>query len=159
MPITAIRPKPADPGPGSAEVVAEALGLSEGKGSIITNDLELVEAVRDGLPVNLIARAVSAGLLSPSEVDRLIIPRRTLSHRLRDHEGRLSKTESDHLTRVIRAISLATETLGTAEKSHRWLRKSNKALGGGAPLDLLDTDGGARLVEQVLGRIAYGVYE
>jgi uncharacterized protein (DUF2384 family) len=30
-------------------------------------------------------------------------------------------------------------------------------LGGQAPLDLLDTDAGARAVETLLGRIAYGI--
>jgi uncharacterized protein (DUF2384 family) len=31
-------------------------------------------------------------------------------------------------------------------------------LRGGAPLDQLDTDPGAREVEDILGRISYGVY-
>ncbi|MGI9139870.1 MAG: type II RES/Xre toxin-antitoxin system antitoxin [Gemmatimonadaceae bacterium] len=157
--MTAIKPKPADPGPTSAEVVAKALGLGKEGRSTVTNDLELVEAVRDGLPASLVVRAIEQEHLSAAEVDRLILPRRTLSHRLRAPQGRLSQAESDRLTRVIRAISFATETLGSAEKSHRWLRKPNKALGNRPPLDLLDTDGGARLVEQVLGRIAYGIYE
>ena len=38
------------------------------------------------------------------------------------------------------------------------LRTPNRALGGERPLDQLDTDIGARAVEDILGRIAYGVY-
>ena len=38
----------------------------------------------------------------------------------------------------------------------RWLRRSNRALGGVAPLDAIDTELGARQVENLLGRIAYG---
>ncbi len=158
--MTALKkPQPAPPSGTSPETVAEVLGLLDETGVTINHDLDLVTAVREGLPVSLIAKAVDAGLLTLVEVDRLILPRRTLSHRKAQPDQRLSKDESDHLTRVIRAISLANETLGSREKSHRWLRKPNKALGGIAPLELLDTDGGARLVEQVLGRIAYGVYE
>lgn len=40
----------------------------------------------------------------------------------------------------------------------RWLAMPNKALGGKKPLDLLDTELGAKQVEQILGRIESGVY-
>jgi putative toxin-antitoxin system antitoxin component (TIGR02293 family) len=48
--------------------------------------------------------------------------------------------------------------LGTKEKAAAWLHRSNRALGHVVPLDLVDTEIGARRVEQVLGRIEYGVY-
>ena len=38
------------------------------------------------------------------------------------------------------------------------LRRPNAALQGATPLSLLRTGSGAELVEQVLGRIAYGVF-
>ena len=48
--------------------------------------------------------------------------------------------------------------IGNEEKAVEWLRTPNRALGGARPLDQLDTDPGARAVEDILGRIAYGVY-
>ena len=48
--------------------------------------------------------------------------------------------------------------IGNAEKAVEWLRTQNRALGGKLPMDRLDTDLGAREVEDILGRIAYGVY-
>ena len=36
--------------------------------------------------------------------------------------------------------------------------QANRALGGAVPIDQLDTDLGAKEVENILGRIAYGVY-
>jgi ribosomal protein S16 len=44
------------------------------------------------------------------------------------------------------------------ERAVRWLHRPNRALGGPAPLTLLDTDLGAQQVEQLLGRIEHGVY-
>ena len=38
----------------------------------------------------------------------------------------------------------------------RWLKRSNRALGGVAPIAAMDTEIGARQVENILGRIAYG---
>lgn len=52
----------------------------------------------------------------------------------------------------------ASEVLGGQEKATHWLNRPNRALGGRRPLDLLDTDLGIQQVEQVLGRIEYGVY-
>jgi len=52
----------------------------------------------------------------------------------------------------------AEEVLGTAEKAARWLKKPNRALGGAVPLAQLDTDIGARQVEEILGRIEHGLY-
>jgi putative toxin-antitoxin system antitoxin component (TIGR02293 family) len=48
--------------------------------------------------------------------------------------------------------------IGNAEKAAQWLRTPNRALGGEVPIDQLDTDLGSKEVENILGRIAYGVY-
>jgi len=37
-----------------------------------------------------------------------------------------------------------------------WLKRPNRALGGLAPVAAIDTELGARQVENILGRIAYG---
>lgn len=55
-------------------------------------------------------------------------------------------------------IVRAEQAIGNADKAHRWLMKPNMSLGGNVPLMLLDSDSGASAVEQVLGRIEYGVY-
>jgi putative toxin-antitoxin system antitoxin component (TIGR02293 family) len=48
--------------------------------------------------------------------------------------------------------------IGDQDKAIEWLGTPNRALGGERPLDQLDTDTGAHMVEDILGRIAYGVY-
>jgi putative toxin-antitoxin system antitoxin component (TIGR02293 family) len=52
----------------------------------------------------------------------------------------------------------AEEAFGDEEKARRWLSRPNRAVGGHAPLTLLDSDAGALAVERVLGRIEHGVY-
>jgi putative toxin-antitoxin system antitoxin component (TIGR02293 family) len=118
-------------------------------------DFGLVEAVREGLPVATVDRVIESGLLSSVELDRLALPRKTLAHRRT--VGRLSAEQSDRLVRVLRVVSEAEETFGSHDKAHRWLRRPTTPLGGRAPLDLLDTDVGARRVETLLGRIAHGI--
>jgi uncharacterized protein (DUF2384 family) len=43
-------------------------------------------------------------------------------------------------------------------KARLWLLAPNRALGGEVPLHMLDTDIGARQVEEVLLRLSYGVF-
>jgi len=59
----------------------------------------------------------------------------------------------DCLARIIR---LAKYYLGEDHTANRWLKRPNPALGGRTPLELMDSEPGARFVENVLGRIAYG---
>ena len=48
------------------------------------------------------------------------------------------------------------KALGDPARASRWLRRTNRALGGMAPIAVIDTELGARQVENLLGRIAYG---
>jgi putative toxin-antitoxin system antitoxin component (TIGR02293 family) len=121
------------------------------------SDLEWVKAVEAGLPPEAVESAVGQGVISWSDVQDLVLPRRTFSHR-KERSERLTPEESDRLLRLLRAIAKAEDAFGNKEKARRWLRKSNRALGGESPFEMLRTASGARLVEQVLGRIAHGVY-
>jgi len=42
--------------------------------------------------------------------------------------------------------------------ARRWLSSPQRGLGGAVPLDYAETEIGAREVEDLLGRIEYGVY-
>ncbi len=53
-------------------------------------------------------------------------------------------------------MALADEFLGDHERAIRWLKRPNRALGGIAPVAALDTELGARQIENILGRIAFG---
>jgi len=74
----------------------------------------------------------------------------------RRHQGRLARYESDRLYRLARIVALAKRYIGDEDTATRWLKRPNRALGGDIPLGLIDTEPGARAVENVLGRIAFG---
>jgi len=59
---------------------------------------------------------------------------------------------------VARTVSQAVEVLGSIDKARTWLKTPNRALGCEMPLDLLDTEIGARQVEEILLRINYGIF-
>lgn len=134
---------------------------AEGPGSILrlraTNVAELRDAVRKGLPFSAF-EAVSKHLeISPQHITAVLgIPPRTVARRKTARY--LTPQESDRLYRLARTISQAVEVLGTIDKARVWLKTPNRALGSEVPLDLLDTEIGARQVEEVLLRINYGIF-
>jgi putative toxin-antitoxin system antitoxin component (TIGR02293 family) len=125
--------------------------------SQIRSDLDWVQAVQSGLPVTSIETAIEELGFSPAEIDQLVIPRRTLAMRRANHQA-LTRDQSVRLARIARVALKARETFGNGEKANLWLRRPNRALQNHTPISLLDTDDGARLVEVVLGRLAYGLF-
>lgn len=111
--------------------------------------------LRQGFSLDVVDRAVAAGKISVAELDRLVLPRKTLSHRR--ILGSLTPDQSDRLSRVLRIIDDAEATFGDPAKAHTWLRRPTSLLDGETPLDRLDTDFGTRQVEAILGRIGYGL--
>ena len=141
-----------------AFTIAEVLGGKPVLGSKAHPSAALARLVREGLPAQSLALLAQRLDLRQAEISQKIgIAQRTLTRRLARHE-RLTPAESDRTVRMAQVFTTAVETLGSEEKAAAWLKTPNRALGGGRPLDQLDTDPGVREVEDVLGRIAYGVY-
>ncbi len=87
---------------------------------------------------------------------QLGLARATL-HR-RKASGRLTSDESDKVLRFARLLGQAVQLFGGIEDARRWLKAPQRGLGGAVPLDYAQTETGAREVENLLGRIDYGVY-
>ena len=87
---------------------------------------------------------------------KLSISRSTLQRR--KAAGRLSPDESDRVMRYSRLLHQATDFFGDIEKARAWLKHPQYGLGGAVPLDYATTETGAREVENLLGRMKYGVY-
>jgi putative toxin-antitoxin system antitoxin component (TIGR02293 family) len=142
----------------TAHSVPEVLGGEHVLGRPVSKGGALAELVREGLPVKALLLLAERLDIRQAEISEKIgIPRRTLTRRLQQH-SRLTAAESDRAVRLAQVYSTAAETLGDEQKAAAWLKTPNRALRGGRPLDQLDTDPGVREVEDVLGRIAYGVY-
>jgi putative toxin-antitoxin system antitoxin component (TIGR02293 family) len=141
-----------------AEVIAEILGGRRVLGKAVKKPDDLAHLVREGLPatsITALAEKLHVGSTVLSQ--KLGIPLRTLTRRL-SQESSLTPAESDRTVRMARVYANAIEMIGDEETAIEWLNTPNRALGGEKPLDQLDTDMGARMVEDILGRIAYGVY-
>ena len=137
------------------QAVVRELGGQHALGRALSSDRDLRDAIRQGFPHRVVDQLMQASGLTLKELaDALDLSPRSLQRRRRS--GRLARFESDRLYRLARIVALSRESLGNDEVALRWLKRPNRALGGVAPVTAIDTEVGARQVENILGRIAYG---
>jgi putative toxin-antitoxin system antitoxin component (TIGR02293 family) len=117
-------------------------------------DLETVEA---GVPVATMTQFVTASGMQLKDLYEVVIPARTLKHR-RARKEPLTSDESDKLVRLIRVYDQAVRVLGDKEKALYWLSEPKKRFEGRTPIQMLHTDLGGRMVEEMLGQIYYGMF-
>src|ERR1019366_3002052 len=142
----------------AAHAIPDVLGGEVILGGAFKSSGELAKLVREGLPVKSLYLLAERLDLRQAEISEKIgIPLRPLTRR-NAQDARLTPAESDRTVRLAQVYANAAETLGSGDKAAAWLKTPNRALRGGRPLDQLDTDPGVREVEDILGRIAYGVY-
>jgi putative toxin-antitoxin system antitoxin component (TIGR02293 family) len=132
-------------GPGS-------LGLKKGK------VLSLVKVLQGGLSFATFLRFQRNSGLSPEQITKVLrIPPRTLARR--KVSGALTTSESERLVRLASLFDKAVDLFeGNRGAARDWLQAPNKALGNQPPLTLAETEIGGREVEDLIGRLEYGVY-
>lgn len=141
----------------ASEYVVDLLGgPSVFKGRAVPTPTEVRERIRRGLPYRSLESVRERLRLSvPEAADVLQMPTRTMARRRQTRK--LGPDESDRLYRIARVAGQAVAVFGAEEKATTWLQRPNRALNGELPIRLLDTDVGARQVEDILGRIEHGI--
>jgi len=135
---------------GAAEVW-ELLALKKPLGNV-----ELSKKITAGLSVRALLRVKDALNLSDVEFgDLLGVSAKTIS-RLRD-KRRMTAAVGDRLYRLARIYRFASHVLEDTDNARNWLQTPQPGLGNVRPVELLKTEAGAREVEDLLGRIEYGV--
>lgn len=119
---------------------------------------KLVEVLQVGLPFREL-QVLQTSLAMPSErlAPMLGISKATF-HRNKGEASRLNSAVSDRVVRYARLLGFAVKVFGGLEDAKQWLNAPQFGLGGAVPLEYAKTEIGAREVENLLGRIQYGVY-
>ena len=136
----------------AAERIAEVMGLRQPVRSLT----ELSDAVNRGLPKSTLRHCVQRVVASPQERRRLmsrIVPEATYKRR-RTH---LKPEESARTERVARVIATAEYVWDEPAEARRFLTTPHPELNGQVPLELALSELGARQVEEVLWKLAYGL--
>lgn len=132
--------------------IGRCLGISAGDTS------QIIQHLQKGFPYTAIVRFhKESGLPIGRIADLVRIPPRTLVRR--KAQGRLQPEESERLLRVSQIFNKAVGLFeGDVEAARRWLATPSKELDNQPPLDFARTEIGARDVDDLIGRLEYGVF-
>ena len=136
--------------------MAQATKLARTKPFLATLHLNL-ETVESGVPVATMTDFVSASGVPLKDLYDIVIPARTLKHRRARRES-LTPDESDKLARLVRVFDHAVRVFDGIERARTWLNEPKRRFEGRAPIEMLRTETGARMVEEFLGQIEYGMF-
>jgi len=119
--------------------------------------MDYVKAARRGLPGKAIRVAAETLQIPMGEVYSLLHITPRTAQRMMNSE-KLDVDASDHLLQLLKIYKRCLEVFQDREKTIRWLKTANFALGDQTPLSLLDTTDGLELVAKSLIKIEYGVF-
>lgn len=138
----------------AAPDIAALLGLRAAEEAAISS-LALLRRIGEGLPLGAL-RAV-ADKVAPDDKAFLfrLVPKATLERRKRGH--RLTPDEGARVARLASVWAAAVDVWQDEDLARTFLARPHPLLEGARPIDLvLDNEFGARLVEDILGRLKYG---
>jgi putative toxin-antitoxin system antitoxin component (TIGR02293 family) len=141
---------------GLAHVMA-LLGLSATDSALAArSDFDLIMLIRAGLTKKALDRMVEAYDITTIDMARILhVSDRTM--RRYDAESVLDPKQSERLIELAKLFAHGISVFGSGTRFRRWLKGEVYSLGGQRPIDLLDTSIGIGLVEDVLGKIEYGI--
>jgi putative toxin-antitoxin system antitoxin component (TIGR02293 family) len=122
----------------------------------LDDSAQVVAMVRRGVAAGMYQSLKESLEVSDQRLSSVVrISQRTVKRRLA--EGRFHPDESERLVRFARLTERAKEVFQDLEGAREWLKCPQFALGGMIPLEYADTEPGAQVVEDLLGRLEYGI--
>lgn len=119
--------------------------------------LQLIDRSRQGLVGSEADRIARLLGVSDKEMAPLLNQSVATFHR-QAKTGRLDAATSERLLLLGQLANYGATVFQDQDKFTRWLRRPLRLLGDRAPLELMDSPTGVQLVEDILGRIDYGVF-
>jgi putative toxin-antitoxin system antitoxin component (TIGR02293 family) len=116
-----------------------------------------IGAVKRGLPIRHLEQFLKHAQLPRSAVFR-VLKLTASEYQKRISSRRLTPLESERLWRLAKVYKKSLDLFeGNAEQAASWLKSPQRALQGVSPLLSTVTEPGASEVEELIGRIEYGV--
>jgi putative toxin-antitoxin system antitoxin component (TIGR02293 family) len=139
----------------AAHLVLDLLGGPKAIGRKVERELDFDEEIKQGFrPQVFLSFKANTGL-SNSVLSRILgVSDRSINRYNRSQ--RMKPSASDRLYRMAKILALAENVLEDREQALNWMSSKQKGLGSQKPLNLIETEAGAREVEEELLRIEHG---
>jgi putative toxin-antitoxin system antitoxin component (TIGR02293 family) len=120
------------------------------------DDAEADAQIRKGLSVDLAVYLQKTLDLTDADTAHLLGRSRSTYARYRNAGKDLGTAEAERAVRFARLLARAAETFGSVAEAADWMHESNYRLGGARPLEMAETDPGARVVRDLLCGLQHG---
>jgi putative toxin-antitoxin system antitoxin component (TIGR02293 family) len=138
------------------------LGGSQTVRHPVKTPLDVHEVLARGLPAAALQRLVDNLVVihSPAALEQAIgMSVRTIQRRKKGGAKKpLSREQSGRTWKFAEILAKATAVLGSQQEAEQWLERPAIGLDQRRPIDLLATPAGAKIVEDFLTRVEFGVY-
>jgi len=122
------------------------------------NNADADRQIREGIPIDLATHLQLLLDLNNEEAAQLLLGRsRSTYSRYRNERRLLQGAKAERTVRFARVLALAVDTVGSIEEAIKWMREPVYGLGGERPIELAETEPGARMVRNVLHRAQHGI--
>jgi putative toxin-antitoxin system antitoxin component (TIGR02293 family) len=141
-------------------IALELLGGHKVFSHVPQNLLDVHHWVSHGIPsisISHLAHAIEP-LSSQTLSEALGVSQRTLHRKKGSQNDTLTVAQGGRTFKFAEVVAKATLALGSREAAVQWLTSPAMGLDQQKPVDLIATPMGTQLVEELLGRIEYGVY-
>jgi putative toxin-antitoxin system antitoxin component (TIGR02293 family) len=118
--------------------------------------IELHREIESGIPGKAIPNLLTVLDFTREDFSTLLGRARKTLNEL-EQRAHLSRSDSDLLYRIARALVYAVSVFGETGYAVQWLKEPNEALGGAIPVQLLATVEGDEIVRTELGAIEHGL--
>jgi putative toxin-antitoxin system antitoxin component (TIGR02293 family) len=135
--------------------VAEIMGGEKVLRQRVSSLADLQEVVSAGLPIRSLEETVDyvvEGARAAGAVKDRLVPRATRARRTR-----LKVSESERVERVARLMAMAEEVWENVEDARAFMNEAHPLLDERSPLEMAETELGARRVERLLMKLEYGL--
>jgi putative toxin-antitoxin system antitoxin component (TIGR02293 family) len=116
-----------------------------------------VKSIRKGYSARILKSASSFFDVPDARILHIAQVAPTTASRLEKNDANIDAATTERVFRMGTVTRMAIDVFEDESNAIEWMRQPNLALGGTAPLDLLDTEVGGDCVRQVLNAIETGV--
>ena len=142
----------------SVNRIVSALGGEALLNRTVRHEFDLMAVAEAGLPIeSLLFLQQSMGFTNKAMSHILAISESTYQRRIRD-KAKLTKDEGEKAISLSEVYQKGLEVFDNQADLTEWLYADIASLQGKKPVDLLDSMGGRRQVQNVLNAILHGIY-
>ncbi|MGR6833779.1 antitoxin Xre-like helix-turn-helix domain-containing protein [Aliivibrio salmonicida] len=133
-----------------------AYQLLGGKVCNMSNPLQSLVVIRNGLPMSFFDKGMEHLCVSKEDYARLIGVNLRSIQRMKQKKAnmRLSPASSEHILMLADLVVQCDSYFDSIEKRNHWLNRPNESLESVAPISICDTAMGIKLVSETITKLA-----